>query len=91
MHHIVSDGWSQGILVNEFSTLYNAFSAGLPDPTFTCVLRDAAGTDQGSPMGLYVGTRNGDVYGSADEGEGFALVATQLPDVLCVRAATVED
>ena len=42
-------------------------------------------------MGLYVGTRNGDVYGSADEGEGFALVATQLPDVLCVRAATVED
>ncbi|WP_313716373.1 WD40/YVTN/BNR-like repeat-containing protein [Arsenicicoccus bolidensis] len=66
-------------------------SAGLPDPTFTCVLRDAAGTDQGSPMGLYVGTRNGDVYGSADEGEGFALVATQLPDVLCVRAATVED
>ncbi|WP_442946138.1 amino acid adenylation domain-containing protein, partial [Noviherbaspirillum sp. Root189] len=28
MHHIVSDGWSQGILVNEFSALYNAYCEG---------------------------------------------------------------
>ncbi|MFC7519136.1 condensation domain-containing protein, partial [Herbaspirillum sp. GCM10030257] len=32
MHHIVSDGWSQGILVNEFSALYNAYRAGKDDP-----------------------------------------------------------
>ncbi|WP_334189202.1 amino acid adenylation domain-containing protein [Noviherbaspirillum sp.] len=32
MHHIVSDGWSQGILVNEFSTLYNAYRDGQDDP-----------------------------------------------------------
>jgi amino acid adenylation domain-containing protein/FkbM family methyltransferase len=32
MHHIVSDGWSQGILVNEFSTLYNAYREGRDDP-----------------------------------------------------------
>ncbi|KRB65132.1 hypothetical protein ASE07_27810 [Noviherbaspirillum sp. Root189] len=31
-HHIVSDGWSQGILVNEFSALYNACRAGEEDP-----------------------------------------------------------
>ncbi|HKP12635.1 MAG TPA: condensation domain-containing protein, partial [Blastocatellia bacterium] len=35
MHHIISDGWSVGILVNEFSALYEAFlsgrSAGLAD------------------------------------------------------------
>ena len=30
MHHIVSDGWSIGVLVREIATLYDAFSAGNP-------------------------------------------------------------
>ncbi len=32
MHHIVSDGWSVGIFVQELSSLYQAFSAGEPSP-----------------------------------------------------------
>uniref|UniRef100_UPI003F6F83B3 amino acid adenylation domain-containing protein n=1 Tax=Gloeocapsopsis crepidinum TaxID=693223 RepID=UPI003F6F83B3 len=32
MHHIISDGWSIGILINELTTLYQAFSAGKPSP-----------------------------------------------------------
>ncbi len=32
MHHIVSDGWSMGLLVNELSTLYRAFLNGQDDP-----------------------------------------------------------
>ena len=32
IHHIVSDGWSMGVLVNEFSALYAAFSQGQSDP-----------------------------------------------------------
>ncbi|MCR6479405.1 amino acid adenylation domain-containing protein [Variovorax sp. ZS18.2.2] len=32
MHHIVSDGWSGGVLANEFSALYRAFREGRPDP-----------------------------------------------------------
>ncbi len=31
-HHIISDGWSIGLLVQELSALYAAFSRGLPDP-----------------------------------------------------------
>ena len=31
-HHIVSDGWSVGVLVGEIATLYDAFSQGLADP-----------------------------------------------------------
>ncbi|MFY9570882.1 MAG: condensation domain-containing protein, partial [Blastocatellia bacterium] len=32
MHHIVSDGWSMGVLVRELSTLYSAFSVGQETP-----------------------------------------------------------
>ncbi|TDB56913.1 non-ribosomal peptide synthetase [Photorhabdus khanii] len=31
-HHIVSDGWSVGVLISELNTLYTAFLAGQPDP-----------------------------------------------------------
>ena len=32
MHHIVSDGWSEGVLINEVGALYRAYEAGLPSP-----------------------------------------------------------
>ena len=32
MHHIVSDGWSMGVFVNELTTLYEAFVQGRPSP-----------------------------------------------------------
>ncbi len=32
LHHIVCDGWSLGILLNEIEALYRAFAAGQPSP-----------------------------------------------------------
>jgi natural product biosynthesis luciferase-like monooxygenase protein len=32
MHHIVSDGWSAGVLATELGTIYGAFAAGRPSP-----------------------------------------------------------
>jgi photosystem II stability/assembly factor-like uncharacterized protein len=62
---------------------------GLPDAAWTAVMRDAFCVDDHDTTGVYVGTRDGCVYASADEGETFTLVADHLPDVLAVRAARV--
>jgi photosystem II stability/assembly factor-like uncharacterized protein len=67
---------------------WRELTTGLPH-SWTNVLRDAAGTDTSDRPGLYVGTRNGEVYASTDEGETFERIATQLPDVLVVRAVTL--
>ena len=32
MHHIVSDGWSMGVLTRELGVLYHSFSTGVPSP-----------------------------------------------------------
>ncbi|HEV3050799.1 MAG TPA: amino acid adenylation domain-containing protein, partial [Longimicrobium sp.] len=32
MHHLVSDGWSTGVLLHELGALYTAFARGEPDP-----------------------------------------------------------
>jgi hypothetical protein len=32
MHHIISDGWSTGVLIREVTALYEAFSRGEPSP-----------------------------------------------------------
>jgi photosystem II stability/assembly factor-like uncharacterized protein len=63
-------------------------SAGLPDAAWTVVLRDAACVvDRGPDVApvLAVGTRDGCVYVSDDEGDTFALLVDHLPDVLAVR------
>ena len=32
LHHIITDGWSMGVLIREIATLYNAFAEGKPSP-----------------------------------------------------------
>ena len=43
-----------------------------------------------SPAGLYFGTRTGQIFGSNDDGDGWSLLAENLPPVLSVRAAQVD-
>jgi photosystem II stability/assembly factor-like uncharacterized protein len=68
---------------------WTRLDAGLPEPEYNAVLRDAACVDAAEPAGVYFGTRGGCVYASPDEGDHFSEVASHLPDVLCVRAAAV--
>jgi photosystem II stability/assembly factor-like uncharacterized protein len=64
-------------------------ASGLPEQSWNTVLRDAAAVDDADPTGVYIGTRDGSVYASSDEGDSFSVVAEHLPDVLSVRAAMV--
>ncbi|MER5636163.1 exo-alpha-sialidase [Kitasatospora sp. NPDC002227] len=70
---------------------WQPLAAGLPDEDhYGVVLRDALCTDDATPAGVYFGNRNGEVYGSRDDGESWALITSHLPDVLCVRAAALD-
>jgi photosystem II stability/assembly factor-like uncharacterized protein len=87
--HIPPDAHLQVQRSDDAGKTWRTLSGGLPGKTYTNVLRDAACTDSDPDQpGFYVGTRNGEVYASTDGGESFSLLATQLPDVYCVRALT---
>jgi len=69
---------------------WSPLTVGLPQSdAHITVLRDAFTTDGEEPAGLYFGTRSGEVYGSADDGDSWQLLAAHLPPVLSVRAAPV--
>jgi photosystem II stability/assembly factor-like uncharacterized protein len=66
---------------------WTALSNGLPEQFYVSVLRDALACDDADPAGVYFGTRSGEVYASADEGDSWRQIVAHLPDVVCVRAA----
>lgn len=71
-------------------TTWEPCHTGLPDdPFYVSVLRDAMCVDDADPAGVYIGSRDGCVFASPDEGETWTTVARHLPDILSVRAATI--
>ncbi len=87
MQRVPPDGRLRVHRTRDAGATWTELGKGLPDDSWTAVLRDAFCADDGDPTGLYLGTRDGCVYASADEGDTFTLVAEHLPDVLSVRAA----
>ncbi|MDN4172748.1 exo-alpha-sialidase [Nocardioides sp. SOB77] len=65
-------------------------AGALPDGFFVAVVRDAMCADDHAAPGLYVGARNGTVWGSSDAGETWRCVVADLPDVMVVRAAAID-
>ncbi len=65
---------------------------GLPQKgAYETVLRDAITADSLDPMGIYFGTRSGQLFGSDDEGKTWQRILGGLPPVLCVKSAWVHD
>ncbi len=63
---------------------------GLPQQNaFVGVLREAMAVDRLDPVGVYFGTSTGQLYGSADEGRSWQLIADQLPSIWSVKTLAV--
>src|SRR5581483_5013471 len=70
---------------------WEALSRGLPQKgAYETVLRDAITADACDPVGIYFGTRSGQLFGSRDEGKTWHKILDGLPSVVCVRSATIE-
>jgi photosystem II stability/assembly factor-like uncharacterized protein len=65
---------------------WQSLTKGLPGPNdYQSVYREGLDTD--SLGGVYVGTSNGEVFASADGGEGWMRLPGTLPPILSVSAA----
>ena len=89
MQRVPPDGRLRVYRTTDAGQTWTESGRGLPDNAWTAVVRDAFCADTSDPTGIYLGTRDGCLYASADEGDTFDLVADHLPDVLVVRAATL--
>ncbi|HET6231541.1 MAG TPA: hypothetical protein VFE05_15820, partial [Longimicrobiaceae bacterium] len=69
---------------------WEPLTEGLPQQdAYETVLRDAMTTDGHAQAGIYFGTRNGKLFGSADAGDTWREISDALPPIVCVKAAVV--
>ena len=65
---------------------------GLPQKgAYETVLRDAMVTDSFDPVGVYVGTRSGQLFGSRDEGKTWHKILEGLPSIACIRCGIFDE
>jgi serine/threonine protein kinase len=69
---------------------WEPLARGLPQKdAYETVLRDALTSDTLDPVGLYFGTRSGQLFGSRDEGRSWERILEGFPSIVCVRTAVV--
>jgi photosystem II stability/assembly factor-like uncharacterized protein len=73
-------------------TSWEPLMRGLPQKrAYETVLRDAMTVDSHDPVGIYLGTRSGQLFRSRDEGKTWQRILEGLPAIVCVRSAIVGD
>jgi len=84
------DGKARVYRTRNAGASWEPLTRGLPQKNaYETVLRDALTADSHDPAGLYFGTRTGQLFASADEGDSWQALAEWLPPVVCVKAAQV--
>lgn len=85
---VTPDGRLRVFETRDRGRTWRALGDGLPDRhTHATVLRQAFCHDGQAPLGLYFGTRTGELFGSADDGRTWRQLAAHLPPILAVRSA----
>ncbi len=88
LDRVTPEGRVRVYLTSDRGGSWRALEEGLPQrDAYLTVLRQAFSHDGGDPLGLYFGAESGEVFGSADEGETWHVVADHLPPILSVRAS----
>ena len=71
---------------------WEPLARGLPQKgAYETVVRDALTSDTLDPVGLYFGTRSGQLFGSLDEGRSWEKIFEGFPSIVCVRTAAVDE
>jgi photosystem II stability/assembly factor-like uncharacterized protein len=69
---------------------WEPLTRGLPQSDcYVNILRSAMAVDTLDECGVYFGTTGGQVYASADSGDSWAPIASNLPAVLSVEVQTL--
>ncbi|NLG98832.1 MAG: hypothetical protein GX491_15855 [Chloroflexi bacterium] len=70
-------------------SIWQRLDAGFPkEHGYFTVKRQAMVSDRRSPLGLYLGTTGGQVWGSRDEGENWEKFTDYLPEILAIEAVS---
>jgi serine/threonine protein kinase len=87
-----SDGRLRVYRTRNSGASWEPLMRGLPQKgAYETVLRDGMTADSLNPVGIYFGTRSGQLYGSTDEGKTWKKILDGLPSVVCVKSAMVGD
>ncbi len=66
---------------------WQRLTTGLPRPAHLTILREGVGSDGQAPTGVYVGTEQGQVFATRDNGDHWGTIADNLAPVMSVTAS----
>jgi hypothetical protein len=88
--HFVPDGQLRVYRSRTGGNEWEPLTKGLPQAdVYHNILRDAMSVDRLDPCGIYFGTSGGQVYASANDGDSWSAIASNLPAVLSVEVQTL--
>lgn len=86
MDRVTPEGKLRVYETRDRGSSWQPLASGLPQKNaYLTVLRQAFCQDGRSPLGLYFGTRSGEIFGSADSGATWLTLMDRLPPILAVQ------